>query len=198
MKQYLLGIDIGTSACKIAIFDGDGRVIASGNGDYPVYYPQAGWAEQNPEEWWSAVCRAVRETLEKGKVNPGEIAGIGIDGQSWSAIPMDKNGEVLTNTPIWMDTRAADICEEVGREVGEDRIFDVCGNPFKPSYTTPKILWYKKYLPDVYKKTYKVLQSNSFIAYKLTGEYTQELSQGYGLHCFDMRRGTWDMDMCRK
>lgn len=98
MKQYLLGIDIGTSACKIAIFDGDGRVIASGNGDYPVYYPQAGWAEQNPEEWWSAVCRAVRETLEKGKVNPGEIAGIGIDGQSWSAIPMDKNGEVLTNT----------------------------------------------------------------------------------------------------
>lgn len=198
MKQYLLGIDIGTSACKIAIFDGDGRVIASGNGDYPVYYPQAGWAEQNPEEWWSAVCRAVRETLEKGKVNPGEIAGIGIDGQSWSAIPMDKNGEVLTNTPIWMDTRAADICEEVGREVGEDRIFDVCGNPFKPSYTTPKILWYKKYLPDVYKKTYKVLQSNSFIAYKLTGEYTQELSQGYGLHCFDMRRGTWDMDMCRE
>ena len=198
MKQYLLGIDIGTSACKIAIFDGDGQVIASGNGDYPVYYPQAGWAEQNPEEWWSAVCRAVRETLEKGKVNPGEIAGIGIDGQSWSAIPMDKNGEVLTNTPIWMDTRAADICEEVGREVGEDRIFEVCGNPFKPSYTTPKILWYKKYLPDVYKKTYKVLQSNSFIAYKLTGEFTQELSQGYGLHCFDMRRGTWDMDMCRE
>lgn len=198
MRQYLLGIDIGTSACKIAVFDEAGNVISSGNGDYQVYYPKPGWAEQNPDEWWSAVCHAVRETLEKGQIRAGEIAGIGIDGQSWSAIPVDKNGEVLTNTPIWMDTRAADICEEVGKRVGEDRIFEVCGNPFKPSYTTPKILWYKKYMPDVYAHTYKILQSNSFIAYKLTGKFTQELSQGYGLHCFDMRKGVWDVDMCHE
>ena len=198
MKQYLLGIDIGTSACKIAVFNEDGNVIASGSGDYPVYYPKPGWAEQNPEEWWSAVCQAVKNTLEKGKVQPGEIAGIGIDGQSWSAIPVDKDGEVLTNTPIWMDTRAADICQRVGSQIGEDNIFEVCGNPFKPSYTTPKILWYKENLPDVYARTYKVLQSNSYIAYKLTGEMTQELSQGYGLHCFNMRKGVWDMDMCRE
>ena len=58
MKQYLLGIDIGTSACKIAIFEENGNVIASGNGDYPVYYPKPGWAEQNPDEWWAAVCKA--------------------------------------------------------------------------------------------------------------------------------------------
>lgn len=198
MRQYLLGIDIGTSACKIAVFDEAGNVISSGNGDYQVYYPKPGWAEQNPDEWWSAVCHAVRETLEKGQIKAGEIAGVGIDGQSWSAIPVDKNGEVLTNTPIWMDTRAADICEEVGKRVGEDRIFEVCGNPFKPSYTTPKILWYKKHMPEVYAHTYKILQSNSFIAYKLTGEFTQELSQGYGLHCFDMRKGVWDVDMCRE
>lgn len=198
MKQYLLGIDIGTSACKTAVFDVDGNVIASGNGGYPVYYPKAGWAEQNPVEWWMAVCQAIKTTLEKGKIQPKEIVGIGIDGQSWSAIPMDKEGEVLANTPIWMDTRAASICEEVGRKVGEDRIFGVCGNPFKPSYTTPKILWYKRHMPEVYKKTYKVLQSNSFIAYKLTGQYTQELSQGYGLHCFDMHKGEWDLDMCRE
>ncbi|MGN1167561.1 MAG: FGGY-family carbohydrate kinase, partial [Lachnospiraceae bacterium] len=198
MKQYLLGIDIGTSACKIAIFEENGNVVASGNGDYPVYYPKPGWAEQNPDEWWAAVCKAVRETLEKGNVKPEDIAGIGIDGQSWSAIPMDKDGNVLTNTPIWMDTRAADICEEIGAKIGEDNIFEVCGNPFKPSYTTPKILWYKKNMPQVYGKTYKVLQSNSYIAYRLTGEFTQELSQGYGLHCFNMRKGVWDMDMCRE
>ena len=82
MKQYLLGIDIGTSACKIAIFEENGNVVASGNGDYPVYYPKPGWAEQNPDEWWAAVCKAVRETLEKGNVRPEDIAGIGIDGQS--------------------------------------------------------------------------------------------------------------------
>ena len=198
MKQYLLGIDIGTSACKTAVFDENGSVLATGSGDYPVYYPHQGWAEQNPEEWWAAVCKAIKEMLEKSGIRPEDIVGIGIDGQSWSAIPVDKNGEVLANTPIWMDTRAADICEEVGKKVGEDRIFQVCGNPFKATYTTPKILWYQTNLPDVYEHTYKILQSNSYIAYKLTGKMTQELSQGYGLHCFDMRKGVWDMDMCRE
>lgn len=134
MKQYLLGIDIGTSACKTAVFDEDGHVLATGSGDYPVYYPRQGWAEQNPEEWWAAVCGAIKAMLEKSGIRAEDIAGIGIDGQSWSAIPVDKNGEVLANTPIWMDTRAADICEEVGRKVGEDRIFQVCGNPFKATY----------------------------------------------------------------
>lgn len=198
MKQYLLGIDIGTSACKTAVFDADGKVIATGNGSYPVYYPKPGWAEQNPEEWWAAVCHAIQEMLEKSGVKPEEIVGVGIDGQSWSAIPVDKEGNVLTNTPIWMDTRAADICEELGQKIGEDNIFEVCGNPFKPSYTTPKVLWYKREMPEVYKHTYKILQSNSYIAFKLTGKFTQELSQGYGWHCFDMRKGVWNMDMCRE
>lgn len=196
--QYLLGIDIGTSACKTAIFDVNGQVIATASGNYKVYYPKPGWAEQNPEEWWQAVCGAVKEALEKGGIRPGDIAGIGIDGQSWSAIPIDKDGNVLTNTPIWMDTRAADICERVGAQVGEDNIFEVCGNPFKPSYSLPKVLWYKEHMPQVYKNTDKVLQSNSYIAFKLTGQVTQELSQGYGHHCFDMRNGVWDLDMCRE
>lgn len=198
MGQYLLGIDIGTSACKIAVFDEEGQVKASASGAYQVYYPHAGWAEQNPDEWWQAVSLAIKAALEKGKIRPSEIAGIGIDGQSWSAIPIDREGNVLTNTPIWMDTRAADICERVGRQVGEERIFEVCGNPFKPSYTTPKILWYKENLPEVYKHTYKVLQSNSYIGFRLTGKVSQELTQGYGLHCFRMRTGEWDMDMCKE
>ena len=90
MKSYLLGIDIGTSACKVAVFDKEGKVLAAANGDYPVYYPQEGWAEQNPEEWWSAVCRATKETVQKAGIDPAEIAGVGIDGQSWSAIAIDE------------------------------------------------------------------------------------------------------------
>ena len=70
MKSYLLGIDIGTSACKVAVFDKEGKVLAAANGDYPVYYPQEGWAEQNPEEWWSAVCRATKETVQKAGIDP--------------------------------------------------------------------------------------------------------------------------------
>ena len=196
MKSYLLGIDIGTSACKVAIFDRSGRVLAAENGDYPVYYPHEGWAEQNPEEWWKAVCGAVRGSIERAGILPEEIAGVGIDGQSWSAIAVDRKGNVLTNTPIWMDTRAQDICDRLNEEIGAEEIFRTAGNSLQPSYTTAKILWYKENLPEVYRNTYRILQSNSYIAFKLTGEMTQELSQGYGLHCFNMRTGKWDDRMC--
>ena len=195
-KRYLLGIDIGTSACKIAVFNREGAVIASATGDYPVYYPKQGWAEQNPEEWWSAVCAAIKTVLKDGNILSEEIAGIGIDGQSWSAIAVDKDGKVLTNTPIWMDTRAKEICEEFNEKYGSDRFFNLAGNSLQPSYTTAKIIWYQREMPEVYKNIYKILQSNSYIAYKLTGNMTQDMSQGYGFHCFDMRTGSWNEEMC--
>lgn len=197
-KSYLLGIDIGTSSCKAAVFDRNGCVKASANGSYSVYYPKEGWAEQNPEKWWEAVCHCVKDVLKKGGISPEEIAGAGVDGQSWSAIAIDKEGRVLTNTPIWLDTRAQEICGRLNKKIGEEEIFQTAGNALRPSYTTAKILWYREHLPEVYKKIYKILQSNSYIAFRLTGEMTQDISQGYGLHCFDMRKGCWDEKMCEK
>lgn len=142
------------------------------------------------------MCGAIQEAMDKGQIQPEEIAGVGIDGQSWSAIAVDKEGNVLTNTPIWMDTRAKDICDELNEKVGADTIFKLSGNSLQPSYTTAKIIWYQRNMPEVYEKIYKILQSNSYIAYKLTGNMTQDVSQGYGLHCFDMHTGTWDAGMC--
>ena len=89
-KQYLLGIDIGTSACKVALFGKDGKVEAAVSEGYPVYYPHPGWAEQNPDEWWEAVCKAIWTVISSSGVSPDDIAGIGIDGQSWSAIAIDE------------------------------------------------------------------------------------------------------------
>ena len=198
MKPYLLGIDIGTSACKLAVFDRGGKVAAAASESYAVYYPQEGWAEQDPEEWYAAVCRACRRLLAESGIHASEIAGIGIDGQSWSAIPVDQAGRCLARTPIWMDTRASAICERLNEKIGADEIFRVSGNSLQPSYTTAKILWFREKMPEVYAAARKVLQSNSYIAFRLTGEYSQDLSQGYGLHCFDMRTGTWDTDMCEK
>ena len=198
MKTYLIGIDIGTSGCKIAVFNKAGEVLAAQSGTYPVYYPKPGWAEQNPEDWWNTICQVLPEMLQKAEISPDEIAGIGIDGQSWSAIAVDENGNVLTNTPIWMDTRAQDICDELNERIGKDRIFKLCGNSLQPSYTTPKIVWYQRNLPEVYAKTAKILQSNSYIAFKLTGKMTQDVSQGYGLHCFNMQEMTWDFAMCEE
>lgn len=198
MSACLLGIDIGTSACKTAIFNREGQVLSAVTKDYPVCYPHPGWAEQDPEEWWAAVCQAIKESLRQGGIDPGEIAGVGIDGQSWSAIAVDENGRVLTNTPIWMDTRAAGICREQNEAVGADALFALSGNSLQPSYTTAKILWYKREMPEIYSRIHKILQSNSYIAFRLTGEMTQDLSQGYGLHCFDMRKGVWDEAMAER
>ena len=198
MKQQLLGIDIGTSACKVAVFDEDGKVLAQANRPYRVYYPQNGWAEQNPEEWWEAICDAVREALSEESVSAEQIKGIGVDGQSWSAIPVDENGSVLHNTPIWMDTRARHLCEKVKKEIGADEIFRVAGNDFLPSYVTPKLLWFKEERPEVFQKTHKFLQSNSYIVMKLTGEMSQEYSQCYGIHFFHMEKPSYDMALAEK
>ncbi|MCR5053800.1 MAG: xylulokinase, partial [Lachnospiraceae bacterium] len=194
----LLGIDIGTSACKIAAFSKDGKAVAQSNVAYQVYYPNKGWAEQDADEWWNAIVQGIKEVLSDEKVDPSCIKGIGVDGQSWSAIPVDKEGNALYRTPIWMDTRARDICDRVIKEVGEDEIFNVAGNTFLPSYSTPKMLWFKENLPDVFNKTYKFLQSNSYIVLKLTGNMSQDMSQGYGLHFFDCKKQEYDEALANK
>lgn len=198
MGKYLLGIDIGTSACKVAVFERSGKVLALSNQPYSLYYPHPGWVEQNPEEWWDAICDGIQDVLTRTGIAPEEIAGIGIDGQSWSAIPVDRDGNCLHNTPIWMDTRARDICKRVVDEVGFDTIFEVSGNGFEPSYTTPKMIWFQEQMPDVYDKTYKFLQSNSYIAMKLTGVMTMDISQGYGVHFFDMKTCTYKEELAGK
>ena len=188
MKELLLGIDIGTSACKVAVFDADGHVLSQSNQPYNVYYPHPGWAEQDADEWWAAVCQGIREVLSAPDVEAEKICSVGIDGQSWSAIPVDSEGNVLARTPIWMDTRAKEICSRVKEQLGEDTVFQVAGNDFLPSYSAPKIIWFKEEYPEIYKRTRYFLQSNSFIACRLTGIFSQDVSQLYGLQFFDLHK----------
>lgn len=196
LDKYLMGMDIGTSSCKVAIFDTKGEVVAQTNGEYHTYYPQEGFVEQNPEEWWNAVCEASKLCIQKANINPEQIAGVGVAGQSWSAIAVDVDGNVLVNNPIWMDTRSSDICKILTNQLGPQRIFELSGNSLQPTYTTGKIIYYKLHHPAVYERIFAILQSNSYIVYKLTGEFSQDKSQGYGIHCYDMKEGTWDQDMC--
>ncbi len=192
MGKYLVGIDIGTSACKIGIFDEKGNAVATANGNYSISYPHPGWAQQRPDDWWEAVCHAIRQAMEKGGIPKEEIAGVGIDGQGWAAVMMDKDGNVLADTPLWMDTRSAQICREIKEKIPDEEIVRLCGNSLQPMYTTGKVLWYEREMPEVYRHTYQVLQSNCFIAYRLTGVMVQDKCQAYGWHCFDMRKGVWD------
>lgn len=193
---YLLGIDIGTSACKVALFDTGGDIVAQEIASYAVHYPRPGFAQQNPNDWWDSVCGCLRRLTQR--VKPDEIAGIGVDGQSWSCILIGERGEALSDTPIWMDTRAQAQCADMRRIIGDERLFSVCGNPVTPSYALPKLMWYRDEMPEVYGKAARVLGSNSFIAYRLTGITSQDLSQGYGFQCFNMRKGQWDRDTIRE
>lgn len=197
MSASLLGIDIGTSACKAAIFDEKGIVFANESAEYSVLRRHFGWAEQNAEDWWNAVCKALSNLREKG-FDFAQIEAIGVDGQGWSPVALDKNGNVLANTPLWMDIRAQKICDELECRIGKDAIFNISGNPVKPGYTTPKVIWLKQNMPERWKKVSAVLQSNGYIAYRLTGELTQDLSQAYGWHCFNMKKGVWDKELCKE
>ena len=192
MAHLLLGIDIGTSACKIAVFNEGGQVFAQSTQPYPVYYPRPEWAEQDADEWWAAVCTGLRDVLSRPEINASDICCIGIDGQSWSAIPVDKDGKTLARTPIWMDTRAREICSRVKERLGEDTVFDIAGNDFLPSYTAPKILWFQEEQPELFARTAKFLQSNSYIAYKLTGILSQDVSQLYGLQFYSLHNMQYD------
>ena len=199
MKQYLLGIDIGTSAVKAALFHkaGGNRPIGVTSAEYPIYYPATGFVEQEPDDWWAAICRAVRLLLTTTKIPAEEIAGIGIDGQSWAAVAVDENGEVLAPTPIWMDTRSADICDELHERLGIERFVRTSGNPLQAGFTFPKIIWYKRNMPKVYEKAVAFLQSNSFAVLRLTGKLSQDTSLANCLGCFDLARGTYDTALCR-
>jgi len=197
-NKLLLGIYVGTSSCKVTLFNLQGEAVAQESSDHNTYYPHDGWVEQDPMEWWDGICSSIQRIREQGKVDLNDISGIGLDGQSWSAIPVDDRGNVLDRTPIWMDTRADKICDEIGQKIGKEKIFNVSGNDLHPTYSLPKILWLKENKPDIFNKTAKFLQSNSFIGYKLTGVMSQDPSQSYGLYFYNMRTGEYDLDLLKQ
>lgn len=193
--MFLLAIDIGTSSCKLALFHENGDLAASTTRSYPLYMPTPGCVEQDADSWWRAVCSGCRELMEQPGICANQVVAIGVDGQSWAAIPIDTDGNVLCKTPIWMDTRAKEICLQYERSIGSERIFRTAGNPFSPSYTLPKLLYFMANEPELVSQTHVFLQSNSFIVYRLTGVISQDLSQSYAYHNFDQRTLRYDDEL---
>ena len=191
-KRLLMGIDMGTSGCKITVFDFEGREVASAAGAYNTYYPDHSFVEQDPAKWWQAVCQGILHIIKGSGVDAGEISAIGVDGTSWACLPVDRQGNLLSRAMIWLDRRAERQAAWMKEKIGEKRLIISSGNPVDSAYITPKILWLKENKPDIYKNTYKFLQSNAYIVYKLTGKYSQDYSQGYGFHFFNISKGEWD------
>lgn len=194
-KRLLLGIDSGTSGCKLTVFDFEGRVVAAAAGSYHTAYSKAGYAEQDASAWWKTICQTLQNLIEVQKVDPRAIAAIGIDGISWVCLPVDRKGAPLRKAMIWLDRRAEKQAAWLRETLGEEELIRLSGNPVDPAYITPKILWLRENEPEVYAQTARFLQSNAFIVYKLTGEWSQDYSQAYGFHFFDMAKGVWNENM---
>src|ERR1700690_939994 len=138
----LLGIDVGTGGTPAVLLERSGRVIGSATAEHtPMSSLRIGWAEQEPDDWWRAACRAIPECLAKSKTDPSEIGGIGLTGQMHGPVLLDENGNVLRHSIIWCDQRTAEECREITQLAGAERLIEWTAKPALTGFTLPKIWW---------------------------------------------------------
>ena len=137
-KRLLLGIDSGTSGCKLTVFDFEGRVVAAATGNYHTDYSKTGYAEQDASAWWKIICQEIHNLIAVQKVDPKDIAAIGTAGISWVCLPVDRNGVPLRKALIWLDRRSEKQAAWLRQTLGELELVRSSGNPVDPAYITPK------------------------------------------------------------
>lgn len=195
MTKYLIGIDIGTTNVKSVLFDEEGTKISESGKEYPLYLIRPGWAEQNPEDWWRAAVETISRVVRESGVDKRKIAGLCVSSQAPTLIPIDKDGNVLRNGLIWMDRRSQPETDFLEREIGSVKVKSITGNRIDPYYLSSKILWFQKNEPELYKKTYKILQINGYINYRLTGSITTDIAHASLMGVFDIRRNHWSEEL---
>lgn len=188
---YLIGIDIGTSGTKTILIDETGKVHARALSEYSLYTPKPQWSEQEPLDWWNAVCITVRTVLDTSGVDPGQVEGIGLAGQMHGSVFLDENGHSLRRALLWNDQRTQAECDWITETVGQERVEEEISNPVLTGFTAGKIVWLRNHEPETYAKVRHVLLPKDFIRYQLTGEYATEVSDASGTALFNVRRRNW-------
>ncbi len=197
--DYLLGLDIGTSGVKALLISVEGKVVGSTTYSYPLSTPQSGWAEQNPEDWWGATRKAIREVLEEKKVKKGELKGISLSGQMHSSVFLDKNREVIRPAILWSDSRTSKQCAEIHERAGGlEGLIELVSNQAFEGFTAPKVLWLRENEPENYKKLRHLLLPKDYIRYKLTGEIKTEASDAAGTILLDVEKKEWSQSLLDK
>lgn len=197
--QALLGIDLGTSGVKAALFAGhDGQVLASAFVEYPLFHPQPGWAEQNPEDWWQATITAVRACLQQGEqrgMYPQDVCGLGLSGQMHGVVLLDANSQVLRPCIIWADQRSDEQCQWITERVGLAKLIEYTSNPALPGFSAPKVLWVRDHEPEIFARARLLLLPKDYIRYRLTGQAALEISDAAGTCLLDVKRGGWSHEL---
>ena len=196
--SYLIGVDLGTSGTKTVLFDQAGQPLASATVEYPLYQPQNGWAEQDPEDWWRAAAETIRRVLAASGVDPSQVAGLGISGQMHGLVMLDGQGQVLRRSILWCDGRTSQECAEITQAVGPQRLIQLSANPALTGFTAGKILWVRRHEPALYEKCRQILLPKDYVRYKLTGVYASEMSDASGTNLLDVPGRCWSREILEK
>src|SRR4051812_19707126 len=183
----LAGIDVGTSSVKgLLVSSDDGEVVARAEVAHALSTPRPGWAEQNPEDWWSGAQAALAQLARAG-----EIAGIGLSGQMHGLVALDSNDQVLRPAMLWNDGRTAAECAEIEARIGLDALIAATGNRALTGFTAPKLLWLARHEPDVYARIAYVLLPKDYVRLRLCGEHATDVADASGTLLFDVARRRW-------
>ena len=119
--SYLLGIDFGTGGARVGIFDPEGTPQVFSERQYTLKYPRPGWAEQDPDEWWSCLVAAVKGAMDESRISPEDIVGISVDATSSTVLAMDENDRHLRPAIMWMDVRSSEQADRIAGTFDRER-----------------------------------------------------------------------------
>jgi xylulokinase len=196
--NYLLGVDLGTSSTKSALYTVDGKLVAESTLEVPVYYPSPGVVEQDNDDFYKTAARTVKECIQESGIDPKQIAAIAFDSQMAGIGTVDENFNPASRFDSWLDMRCQPQIEYMDENYG-DLITRLTGCPPTCDHG-PKILWWKEEKPEVYQRIVKFVTPAGYVAGKMAGLSAEDAFMDYTFIHFsglsDAQQGTWSDELC--
>jgi xylulokinase len=189
--DLILAHDLGTTGNKATLFDAQGKVRASAFYGYGMQIPHPNWVEQDPEDWWRAVCDTTRRLLSEARVGPKEVACVTFSGQMMGCVALDRQARPLRSALIWADTRAQSETDAMLAKIGAEEAYLITGHRASSSYSAPKMMWVRDHQPEIYTQVHKFVLAKDFIVARLTGKFVSDYSDASGTNLLDLRTLDW-------
>ena len=189
-----IGVDLGTSSVKLVLMDETGKIHGTTSREYKLYFPQPGWSEQNPADWYNEAIAGLKDLLKD--VDKSEVAGISFGGQMHGLVILDENDEVIRPAILWNDGRTQKQVDYLNNEIGKETLSKYTANIAFAGFTAPKILWVKENEPENFKKIKKIMLPKDYLAYKLSGTFCTDYSDASGMLLLDVKNRKWSKEMC--
>jgi FGGY-family pentulose kinase len=190
---YVLGIDFGTESVRVGVFDAAGRPRVFATECYPLRHPHPGWAEQQPDEWWSALVAATRRALAGGDIAPEAIVGLGADCTSCTVVTLDERFRPMRPAIIWMDVRAASQARRIAATGHPALKYNGYGN-VSAEWMPCKLLWLKENEPETYRGASHLGEFIDWLTYRLTGQWVASIDNTSIRWYYDRAEGGWPHD----